>query len=71
MDTIGVSTDGLLCFREGTMKGGPLKMPIWSLQGVGNEAALLFFLRLGFISVIHSAEFRSDSSPPPLEAFLI
>jgi len=26
--TMTVSGDGLFCFREGTMKGGPLKMPI-------------------------------------------
>ena len=57
MDTMTVSTDGLFCLQEGIMKGGPLKMPIGSLQGVGKEPALLFFLRLGFISVIHSAEF--------------
>jgi len=40
------------------MRKGPLKMPIKSLQGVGEEPALLFFLRLGFISVIHSANVR-------------
>jgi hypothetical protein len=72
MDTITVSAEGLLCFQEGTMKRGPLKMPIWSLQGVAKWPCSLFVLLAGgvyFRDPFRRLEVRQLCQP--LEAFLI